>query len=323
MPALATSVINTPLTAFVSGYTPGNFIADKLCPVIEHDKTSGTYFSKSKADIVTEYEDLMGPETEASIVDYSTSKTDFTLVARGLGAYIPYAKLDAASDPLDVEQGYAKTVMNALLLKHERRVATVLLTTTSYVAANRLTATAPWNNPTTGVPVDDFHRARALLAPGDADTTKVVGGMGLEAYLALSRSPQLLGLRAGGGTKDGVLSQEEVAQKLGLDELWVSDVQYATSARGATLATSRVWDTTKAVVLRVPKSTPSYEQAQSLFACSFRWSSPSQAPFEAVEWEVPSRGPGKGSKAVKISHWTLAGAVIQNDMGVILSTVTS
>ena len=322
MPALSSVVINSPLTAFVSGYTPGNYIADKLCPIIEHDKTSGTYFSKSKSDIVTEYEDLMGPDTEASVVDYSTTKTDFTLQARGLAAYIPYAKLDAASDPLSVEQGYGKTVMNALLLKHERRVATILLATTSYVAANRLTATGVWTSPTLGTPVDDFHRARALVAPGDADTTKIVGGMGLEAFLALSRHPQLLGLRAGGGAKDGVLSQDEVAQKLGLDELWVSDVQYGTSARGATLATSRVWDTTKAVVLRVPKVTPSYEQAQSLFACSFRWSSPTQAPFEATEWEEPRRGPGKGSKAIKISHWTLAGSVIQNDMGVILSTVT-
>lgn len=323
MPSLSQIAINTPLTAYVSGYTPGNYIADKLCPIIEHDKTSGIYYSKSRADIVTEYEDLAGPDTEIPVIDYSTTQTSFTLQARSLSALIPYAKIDAAVDHFDVEKGYADTVMNALLLKHERRVATVLFTTTSYVSTNRLTAAAPWNDTTSGRPVDDFHRARALLAPGNPETTKVVAGMGLECFQALSRSPQLLGFRAGGGTKDGVLSQDEVAAKLGVDELWVSDAQYATNARGATLATSRIWDVTKTCVLRIPKTTPSYEQAQSLFACSFRWSSPSQAPFETVEWDMPSRGPGKGSKAIKISHWTLAGAVIQNDMGVILSSCTN
>lgn len=323
MPALATSVVNTATSAFTSGYTAGNYIADELFPVVEHDKPSGTYISTNKADIITEYEDLGSLEAETGFIDYATSKTDFTLVPRYLGALVPYALIDAASDPQKPRERYAALVMNALALKHERRVAAIALTTGSYASANTFAAAAPWSNATTGTPVDDFHKALALLAPADPNKTKVVVGMALEAFQALSRHPQLLGLRSGGGTVDGVLGVDEVAKKLGVDEIHVSNAQYLTSARGATVTASRIWDTTKCVIVRRPKAIPSFEDAASMFGCSFRWSSPSQTPFQAVEWDVPGKGPGMGSLAQKVTHWTLAGVIVQNDMGCLLTTVTS
>jgi hypothetical protein len=321
MPSNASVHVNAPLSAFCAGYSNNAFIGDKLFPVIETEKIEGTYFSKSKADVTTVYEDIATDSSSAPVVDYATSQTDFKLVARHLKAKCPYVLIDVADDPLRPREDYAATVMQALLLAHERRLAVIATTTTSYTSANRLTASAVWSNETSSAPVADVQGMIARLSPGDPGKTKLVGGCALETVQALAKHPSILGLRGALSPADGQAAADEIAKKLMLDELWVSDAEYATSARGATLVTARVWDKTKFVVHRVPKSIPKLEQAQSMFGCSFRWQGPSQIPFVANEWDDPDSGPGNGSLLIKVSHWTLAGAIIQNDMGAILSTV--
>lgn len=321
MPSNSSVHVNAALSAFASGYSPGGFIADKIVPVIECPKIEGTYFSKSKSDVVTVYEDLASDSSEPAVVDYATSQTDFKLQARHLMAYVPYTLIDVADDPLRPREEYSTTVLQNLLLAHERRIAVKVMTTTNYTSANRLTAGAPWSNESTSTPIADVNSMRAKLAPADPGKTKIVGACSLEVAMALAKHPSILGLRGGGSLQDGQATYDEIAKKLMIDELHVSDAEYATSARGATLATSRVWDATKFALVRVPRNTPSMENAQQLFSCSFRWRGPNQMPFEAVEWDEPKRGPGKGSLAIKISHWTLGGAIIQNDMGAIMSSV--
>lgn len=321
MPSNSSVHVNAALSAFASGYTNSGFIGDKLFPVIESEKITGTYFSKSKADVTTIFEDLMSDSSEPGVVDYATSQTDFTLLARGLMAYCPYTLIDVADDPLRPREAYARTVMQDLLLAHERRLAVIAMTTTSYAAANRFTAGAVWTNETTSTPVADVQSMIAALAPADPGTTKLVAGCALEVVQALAKHPSILGLRGAVSKEDGQAAADEIAKKLMIDELLVSDVQYNTAARGAAASYSRVWDKTKFCLHRVPRNTPSMQEAQSLFGCSFRWKGPNQMPFEAIEWDEPKRGPGKGSLAIKVSHWTLGGAIIQNDMGAILSSV--
>lgn len=321
MPSNASVHVNAPLSAFASGYQNSGFIGDKLFLVIQSPKITGTYFSKSRADVATIYEDVMSDSSSAAVVDYATSQTDFTLVARGLKAYVPYTLIDVADDPLRPLEEYGATVLQNLSLAHERRLAVIAMTTTSYVAANRLTAGAVWTNETSSTPVADVQSMIAAIAPGDPGKTKLVGACALEVVQALAKHPSVLGLRGAISKEDGQAAADEIARKLMIDELLVSDTQYNTAARGQTASFSRVWDSTKFCVHRVPRTVPSMDNAASMFGCSFRWQGPNQMPFEAVEWDEPDRGPGRGSKAIKISHWTLGGAIIQNDMGAIMSTV--
>jgi hypothetical protein len=323
MPSPSSVHANAALSAFASGYTNDGFIADKLFPVIEVDKIDGTYFSKSKVDVTTVFEDIMTDRSSAGVVDYATSQTDFKLVARGLKAFCPYTLIDVADDPQRPREQYARTVLQNLLLAHERRIATIATTTTSYTSANRLTAGAVWTNEATSTPIADVQSMVAKLTSGDPGNTKLVGACALEVAQALAKHPSILGLRGGGSMKDGVAPYDEIAKMLGLDELHVSSTEYATSASGVALVTARAWLKTVFVVHRVPRVVPSANEAQSLFGCSFRWKGPNNMPFEAVEWDVPDMGPGKGSLAIKLSHWTLGGAIIQDDMGAIMSSVTA
>lgn len=321
MPSNSSVHVNAPLSAFCSGYTNNGFIADKLMPIVMSDKITGTYFSKSKLDVTTIFEDAMSDSSEPAAVDYATSETNYTLIARGLMAYCPYTLIDVADDPLLPMQDYADTVLQNLLLAHERRIAVIAMTTTSYVSANRLTASAVWSNEATSMPIADVQSMIAAIAPGDPGKTKLVGAVALEGVQALAKHPSVLGLRGSVSKEDGQAAADEIAKKLMIDELHVTDVQYNSAVRGATASYARVWDKTKFCIHRVPRVTPTSDRAASMFGCSFRWQGPNQMPFEAVEWDEPKRGPGRGSLAIKISHWTLGGAIIQNDMGAILSTI--
>lgn len=321
MPSVQSVQVSIPVSAFASGYSNNGFMANSLFPVIEVPNRKFTYFSKAKLDVATVFEDLMGPSAEPATVDYATTQTAGEVKDRGLMAYVPWAVIDNAQDPLKPREAYAANIMQRLLLAHEYRVQQVLHTSGNYASANTAAATAKWTDTTNGDPIKDIQAALAAISPGDPGMTKLVLGLGLEAWQALSRHPSILGLRPGGGQTGGVAAPDEIAKYLGLDQIVVSDVVRATNARGAAAAYSRLWDVTKAVVVRVPKATPTMEDNLSMFGCAFRLNQPSQTPFIAVEWDEPKRGTGKGSLGLKITHSTIE-SVVQNDMGFLLTSVT-
>lgn len=315
------SNVSVPLSAFSSGYSNGKFIADEICPVVEHDAIEGTYFSKARVDSAREYADELGANGTSEVVEYDETENAFICKSRGLKAYVPYAVIDNAADILAPLEAKAKFVMHKLKLKQERRVAALLLATGSYASGNTAGATAPWTNTTTSAPIKDIQAAVAAIAPGGEEEDEIVMGLGLEAWQALSRHPEILGLRPGGGTQGGVVRPDEIAEFLGLNRILVSNAEYATSAKGATGAFSRIWDTTKAVIARRPKAVPQMVEGLSLLAAQIRFSGPNQFPWTAVEWDDPDRGGGRGSRVVKISHYTVE-KIIQNDAGFLLTSVT-
>lgn len=322
MPTPSQVNVSQAVSAFAAGYSNGKYVADLVCPVIPSATISGTYFTKAKKDIAMQYEDLLGPKSAPAEVSYAQSSTSYTCLARGLMGWVPYSLIDNAADPLNPRLSTASTVMTDLALQEEIRVATLLLATASYALTNTSAAAAKWTDEASGNPVKDIHTMIAACAPGDADKTKLVMILALEAAQALSRHPSILSLRAGGATKSGVVSMEEISPMFGLDSIVVSDAIKQTANDGQTATFSRIWDATKAVVVRIPKNEPNGVDDLQMFASRFRWNASNNLPFEAVEWDDPKQGPGKGSLGIKISHWTSSPAVVQNDMGYCLTTIT-
>lgn len=323
MPGSAAVQVSVPISAFASGYKNSAFIADQICPIIHTDFAKGTYFTYLKSDTADVVDDLIGEETAAPTIDYTNGQTSFVVLDRGYKGYVSYKAIDNAQDPLKPRETRAARIMQRLLLAQEVRVATMLQTTSNYAAANTSAAAAKWTDEVNGSPVKDVQLMVASVAPGDPGMTKLVLALGLEAWQAMSRHPQILGLRPGGGTAGGVLKTAEVADYLGIDEILVCDVIKTTSARGLAAKTfGRVWDTTKAVLSRIPKAAqPTMEDELSIHSCMFRYASKNQTPLVAVEWDDPDRGGGKGSVVIKITHSTVEG-IVQSDMGYCLTTIT-
>lgn len=318
MPAPSSLHVNAALSTFASGYRNRNFIADKLCPMVMVEKRSDTYFQKNRKDASTIFEDLVGPNTPAHEADYEVATTTYTVRDRALVGYVSNEEIRNADEPNKPKEDRVDNIMGRLMLAHEDRVATLLLASGSYAAANTGAATAVWTNHSTSNPIKDIQTAVAAIAPVGTDETKLVMGLGLEAWQALSRHPDILGLRPGGGQVGGVAKADEIAAYLGLDEIWVSDIQKNTANRALTATYTRIWDTTKACIMRVPRNEP--RGYSSLFATTFRLRREGAESILVQEWDDMSRGVS-GAVAVKVALSEVS-ASIQNDMGYLLTSVT-
>ena len=314
--------VSSALEAFAAGYTNGAMIADKICPIIMHEGINGTYHYRSRTETGTIYEDLTGDDSEPNEITVGDSTATFTALARSLSGLVPYAKIDNADDPLRPKEQTLALVLNDLLIAEERRVSVALHNTANYLAANTAAAGNLWSSVANGTPVSDIQQMIRTVAPGMDGNSKLVMQIGIEAAQALSRHPEMLGLRAGGGTKSGVVTMDEIVTAFDkLDEIWVTDSEYVTTMRGQTPTYAKIWDKAKVVLARVPKTEPRGVEGQSLLCARFRWTSPSQAPMSVYEFDEPNRGAGKGSVRVKASHWTSVPTIIQNDQGYLLTTV--
>lgn len=327
MPSATDVNVNTEVSAFVSGYSVPDMMGDKLAPVCPHTNIEGTYFKLSRGDAAAVYDDTLGPSSAAPEVGYEQSENTFICKARGLKTKVPYAQVDNASVNLaDQKKVGGNFVKAKLMLKQELRVATLLQTAGNYASGCTGAATAVWTDGTNGVPLNDIHAAINAIAPDNGQNTKLVMGLSKETFLALCRHPQIRDMHKYNGAP-GLLDEQPtlLAKMLGLDELYFSATEYLTSAKGAAVTTAKIWDRTKACIVRVPREPLRVGSALSplpLFACQFRWTGPNQFPFEAIEWDDPDAGPGRGSAVIKVTHWTTE-KVVTNDSGYLLTSVMS
>lgn len=315
--------ISTGLSAFAAGYTNGEFIADQVSPIILHDGINGTYHYGTRANAATVYEDVSGDDSEASEIEVSDATTTFTAIARSLGGYVANSVIANADDPLRPKEQRVRMIQLSLAIAEEVRVATALQTTANYASANTAAAAATWEDEASGNPVKDIQTMIRTIAPGMDGNSKLILVLGLKAAQALSRHPSMLSLRAGGGSKSGVLKMEEVATMFDkLDSIFVSDAEYNTAKRNQTASFSKIWDPTKATMVRVPKVEPKNVEGQAIFSARFRWNAPSHPPLAVMEWDEPKRG-ALGSVGLKVAHWTSVPKIVQNDQGYCLTSVVA
>lgn len=315
MPTRASVYIDKALSTFASAYSNGALLADAASPIIPTAQSSGKYFSFSRKDASTIRSDLMAPDAEANRSSYDITNAAFTCLDYGLKDVIDNDTINQADPPLSVMTDSVDNLMLRLMLSREDRVATQLHTTGSYAAANTSAAANKWDDETNGTPLADLHAMIAALAPGAPGRTRLVLFLGLEAWQALARHPDM----RGGGALRPVVTRQEAASLVGIDEILVSDAQKNTANEGQAASYTRIWDTTKAVLLRLPTGAP--QRRQAMFCGTFRYNRlGSRRGVTVRRWEEPKFGVN-GSQAVQVG-FSDDEVVVQNDMGYLLTAVT-
>ena len=310
--------MNQPLTDFASAYKNSKLIADLVAKPIKVDALAGTFQKRSRRDANSvRMDDLIGSSGVASELLYALTSDTYRLEARALKGYVDIAGSSGVATALDPEQEMTERLMDSIKLLHERRVATVLTTTTSYASANRLTAglsskpgvATKWSDWSAADPVGDIKVALRSL-PSAGDDFERVMWISDTVFDALCSHPQILALK---GTTAGVASPEELVSYFrGLDKILVSDVTYDSANEGVTAVYSRMWSATACGIVLVPKSERSTQS--SIFAGSFTMDS----GIKVRSWFDEDRGLS-GATVVHVGHYTQAAKVIQDDAGVILS----
>lgn len=303
--------VDAALSDFATAYRNDGFIADLLCPVVMVDKRSDKYFTRSRRDVSTIVNDIIGPKSRANEASYDVSTSNYSVTGRALVDFVSAAEVRNADAPLDPRQLAVQNLMQKLMLAREIRVATLLTTSGNYAPGNTSAVAVPWSTVTGSDPIGDINTAMAAI-PFSGEDTQFFGFCSRPVWNALRKHPDILALK---GLDKGQVSRAEFASFFELDAMLVSDVWYDTANPGQSASYSRGWGSSVFGVVRVPRQLSGPDI--SAFACTFRV----KPGMQVRTWDEPSRGEG-GSEAIQV-EFADDEVIVQNDMGYLLTGVVA
>ncbi len=303
--------INGALSNFASAYVNAQYIADQASPVFVVDKASDSFHKRLRIDQATILDDAAGPRSQLKEANYELDEDSYSVRPRGLRQAVPESLVLNADASLSPEQLAVQNTLNKIKLAREDRVATQIMTSGNWASSNTSAVTNTWDDEANGTPLADLQLGLRAI-PFNGDDVRVIGVCSDVVWHPLSRHPQLMGLRAGGGSQGGPLKTKELADFLEVDDILVSKIHKNTAMLGQTASYSRIWGTSTFAWLVVPTEVMSTEQM--MFSCTFRHNLPGgQNGMRVRQWHDPSMGVG-GCDYVA-TELKDAEKVIQNDAG--------
>lgn len=230
--------IQPELTAIALAYSNRSMIADEVLPRLAVGKQEFKYLKHDVAEGFTIPDTKVGRRSSPGQVEFSaTELADFTQ-DYGLDDVIPQNDLDNAPpnyDPLGKSTAF---LTNLILLDREVRVANVVFANATYPAANRVTlsGTSQWSDYTNSDPIAAIMNALdgTLIRPN-------VAIFGRATFSKLRMHPKVVQAVNSTNQGAGVVSRQQIADLLELEEVVVGEGFVNTAKKGQTAAYARAW----------------------------------------------------------------------------------
>jgi len=233
---------NPYLTAIALAYrnTTVSLIADQVLPITPVATENFAYLSYPKEDAFTVPDTRVGRTSKVNQIEFANSMLTATTEDFGLEDPIPSKDMVNAQtskvgyDPLAKSTEY---LTNLVLLDREVRVAGLVFNTNTYAAANKttLTGTAQWSDPASDP-------AAVILAALDS---MVMRGntlvLGAATWTTLRQNANLVKKILGTASSSGLLTRQQVADALELNQVLVGASWVNTARKGQTAALARTW----------------------------------------------------------------------------------
>lgn len=249
MATVAPFPIQPELTAIALMYRNKKMIADQVMPRVPVGKGDFKYFIHTLADGFTIPDTKVGRRSPPNQVEFTASEATASTIDYALDDSIPNMDIENAAGvpgPGPVEKGTMYTT-NLIELDREVRVAGTVFGASNYAAANKatLSGTGQWSDYTNSNPVT------AIIAARDGMVmTPNILVLGRAVYSALIQHPKILLALFGPGGTSGIATQQQLANLLELDAVYVGESFVNTAKKGQTAALSRVWGKFAALIYR-------------------------------------------------------------------------
>ena len=297
-PELASAPFETQsrLTQIAMTERPADFIADEVLPRI----TTAFKFSYTKGQ---NDDQLNIPETRASRagalneVEFGAQLADGSCEDHGLMTYVPHRDIREAQvqggawDPV----AQASTGLTGLMhLDREQRAADLVFGVANYPAANStvLQGSGQWSH-------EDSDPIAAILEAMDLSVTRpntlVLGQTVWTKLRTHARIVEAVRGTGAGAAAAGIVMRRSVADLFELDRILIGAAWHQSNRRGQAAQYARLWGS-HAALLHVRKPSGTRDMMPT-------WGFTAQAmALEVATSEEPSRGIGRGSRAVKVSE---------------------
>lgn len=248
---------NTFLTNFSVQYANDAFIGERLMPIVPVEHRSDTYAIYDKRNRLGQYDDSIGPRGDAKEVEESRTTDNYSVKDRALQNFLPGETLENQDAIFDEMLDLTESVNENLALNREIRIATILTTAANFSGNTAtLSGSDQWDSSSGGDPIARVLSATAALWQG-RQNSMLIGYTSIDVLNVLVRHPQFLDLFK--YTRDGLVTRQQIAGLLGLDDLLIGAARYDAANIGQTASYSRIWGKHFGIV-RVP-SRPSRRSA--------------------------------------------------------------
>ncbi len=284
------------LTAVALEYKNAALVGDSLGPINEVETRTFEYGALDKLNLFQAPDDSLATYGEANEVGFGAEIASATMQNRGLRATISHEEVEDSEDRfLNLANDKLKVLSSTLALAREIRQATKI--SAALVAASRSTAGGNWANYGTGfVDIPTLIRTKSnesLYSMDSAICPKQV-------MFYLERHPSLVSLYFDGNTGKKILSKDQVAEILGLKEIFVPDARYTTTRRPGKVALatpidgslSRVWGN-NFILFRKAEGLPNRQEPGFFYQWRRRWTKDLRGDNMRVRtWDLPQVGMG-------------------------------
>ena len=316
MATQAPFVINPALTAIALAYRNEMLVADAVLPRVPVARDSFKYFKFNKDEAFTVPDTKIGRKSEANMVEFGgTEVSDFTLDF-GLKDAVPLQDIrNADTTPFDPLGMAAANLARLVRLDREVRVAGVVFNASNYGASNKatLSGTSQWSDYTNSNPVS------AMLTAMDSmimRPNKLVVGQAV--WTILRQHPKVVesvkATGAGGVNAAGMVSRQQVADLLELQEVIVGAGWVNSAKKGATASYGRCWGKFAALIYTEPVTNT--EQATT-----FGFTAETGGGFRARDWFDEKTGTD-GAQIVQVVD-TVKEVLPANDLGYLFSAAVA
>ena len=306
------------MTQIAMAERPKDFIADMVMPIVK----AAYKFKYTKG---TNDDQFSIPDTRATRsgrlgeVEFGATLADGSTEDRGLVCYIPYRDINEARQQQSAWDPVAQASMGLgqlMMLDREKRVADKVFDSDNYAngLSSILAGDAQWSSAASDP-------LKAILAALDLCITRPNALVfGNPVWTQFRQHPRIVeavkatGAGAGGAGAQaaGVVSRRAVAELFEVDHVLVGATWHNRAARGQAVDMQRLWGK-HAAALHIRRPTGTQDNMPT-------WGFTAEAMAREVALsEEPTRGVGRGSRAMKISEsceeivsWESAGYLWRN-----------
>ena len=232
-------------------YQNNEFVAEKVFQPLPVDKQSNKYYVYGKDNLRVD-DDERRPGAQSNEITWNLSTVPYFADGHGLMSYIPDESRDNADAALDLDTDETVQLTEKIFLNREASLVAQLVAGMSPTDLSANAYAASWDKDT----VDPIKVI-------DAAKETVILGCGKKPNVALMSRPVFRGVRNNllvknrvGGALNGVdsslITKQQLATLLEVDELIVADAIKLTSAEGQTDVADYVWGKSALLFYRPP-----------------------------------------------------------------------
>lgn len=247
--AIAPFPTQAKLTAVAIRYQNQEYVADRVSPRYAVGAAEFKWLKYNLAEGFTIPDTRVGRRSLPAEVEFTATEETSSVEDYGLDDLVPNADVERAPVNYDPIARAVQGVTDLVLLDREVRVANVAFGAANYAAANKatLSGTSQWSDFTNSDPVP------AILAAFDGMVMRPnVGVFGQAVWTKLRQHPKVIKMVFGPNLEGGLVTPQQLAQVLELDEIVVGRAFRNTAKRGQTATMGRVWGKHAAFIRRSP-----------------------------------------------------------------------